>query len=230
MDPRPPLRDVIARLHEEYGDPFLPPTTEPFGLILWEQVAYLVDDSRRTAAFERLTGEVGETPAAILAAPLSQLEGITAAGGRTAAKDRAGRMRTSAEIVNTRWDGDLQNALALPFAQARKALQRFPMIGPPGADKILLLTGTYPVLALDSNGLRVLLRLGYGSEKRSYSDTYGAVQEAVTPAGGNEIAWLSRAYGVLRHHGQNTCRRSTPQCEQCPVEAACPGSRLRHDP
>ena len=43
-------------------------------------------------------------------------------------------------------------------------LKKFPAIGDPGVDKILLLTRTEPVMALDSNGLRVLVRLGFGAE------------------------------------------------------------------
>ena len=48
--------------------------------------------------------------------------------------------------------------------KARRALKRFPGIADPGADKLLLFAGVTPYLALDSNGLRVLLRLGYGEE------------------------------------------------------------------
>ena len=37
--------------------------------------------------------------------------------------------------------------------------------GEPGAEKVLLFSGSAPVLALDSNALRVLLRLGFGLPK-----------------------------------------------------------------
>ena len=49
---------------------------------------------------------------------------------------------------------------------------QFPMIGEPGAEKILLFSGVLAVLALDSNGVRVLVRLGVGEERKSYAATY----------------------------------------------------------
>ena len=60
----------------------------------------------------------------------------------------------------------------MPLARARRLLRRFPGIGEPGADKVLLFSRTQPVFALDSNGLRTLLRLGYGREVKSYPATY----------------------------------------------------------
>jgi hypothetical protein len=42
----------------------------------------------------------------------------------------------------------LQGVLKKPLPQARKALKVFPGIGDPAADKILLFTHAYPVMAL----------------------------------------------------------------------------------
>ena len=42
-----------------------------------------------------------------------------------------------------------------------------------------MLTRSYPLLALESNGLRVLLRLGFADEKKSYSASYRGVQQAL---------------------------------------------------
>jgi hypothetical protein len=56
--------------------------------------------------------------------------------------------------------------LKKPLPQAKKALKRFPSIGDPGAEKILLLTRSYPVMALYSNGLRTLCRVGLPRSRR----------------------------------------------------------------
>ena len=53
---------------------------------------------------------------------------------------------------------------------------QFPSIGEPGAEKILLFARVYPVLGLDSNGVRVLTRLGLVVEAKSYAATYRGVQ------------------------------------------------------
>jgi endonuclease-3 len=69
--------------------------------------------------------------------------------------------------------------LRQPLPEAKKALKKFPSIGDPGAEKILMLSRSYPVLALESNGLRVLLRIGFAEEKKSYSASYRGVQQAL---------------------------------------------------
>jgi endonuclease-3 len=51
--------------------------------------------------------------------------------------------------------------------KAKKLLMRFPMIGEPGAEKILLFCGALAVLALESNGLRVLVRVGVAEERKT---------------------------------------------------------------
>ena len=81
-------------------------------------------------------------------------------------------------IALEEFGGDLSPILKRPLAQAKKALKRFPAIGDPGAEKILLFCRAFPILALESNGL-LLLRLGFGEEKPNYSVTYHLVQEAI---------------------------------------------------
>jgi endonuclease III len=115
----------------------------------------------------------------------------------------------------------LRSVLRKPLPQAKKALKKFPSIGDPGAEKILLLTGSYPVMALDSNGLRVLCRVGFAEEQKNYSATYRLVQNAILeqlPAGCDS---LIRAHQLLRQHGQELCKRSKPLCAACPVKDAC---------
>ena len=62
------LTKIVARLARFYGRPKPPITTDPFELILWENVAYLVNDERRAQAFELLRQSVGTKPHEILAA------------------------------------------------------------------------------------------------------------------------------------------------------------------
>jgi hypothetical protein len=65
------LRGAIARLAKLYGRPPRPPATDPFALVIWENCAYLVDDTRRAAVFAKLKRTVGLDPAKILATPLA---------------------------------------------------------------------------------------------------------------------------------------------------------------
>lgn len=220
------LRAVVAALRRHYGKPPPPPSRDPFRLILWEQVGYLVSDTQRRRAFSTLRREVGLQPAAILAAPRDTLAAIARVGGHMAADVRAARIRESAELVLGRWNADLRRALRLPLANARRALAEFPMIGEPGADKILVFAKKSRLLPLDSNALRVVCRLGFSREAKDYRTTYRRAQEALGPLLPQSYDWLISAYGLLRLHGQALCRRKAPACGRCPLRAGCPSARL----
>jgi endonuclease III len=127
-------------------------------------------------------------------------------------------------MVRDQFGGNLRRVLALDPAQARKALRKFPVIGEPGADKILLFTGTVPSLAPESNGLRGLVRLGFAKEHKNYAATYRAVQTALHSEHGEDCTPLITAHQLLKRHGQELCRRSAPRCEACPLRKSCPSA------
>jgi endonuclease III len=215
------LSRVIERLGALYGEPDAPDTNDPWEMIVWENVAYLVDDERRQQAMEALQHGIGISPEQILAATPAQLLKKAAICGMVP-EQSVEKLRRSAAIALDEFSGDLQPILKLPLAQAKKALKRFPAIGDPGAEKILLFCRAFPILALESNGLRVLVRLGYGEEKPNYSTTYRLVQEAINGELVREYSWLVKAHQLLRRHGQELCRRSKPRCEECPLMKECP--------
>lgn len=85
-----------------------------------------------------------------------------------------------------------------------------------------MFTGTYPLLALESNGLRVLLRLGFAEEKKNYSASYRGVREALVGQLPSKCDSLVAAHQLLRQHGQELCKRTRPLCEaECPLTAEC---------
>jgi endonuclease III len=217
---------MVSALQRRYGKAPRPISRDPFHLILWEQVAYLVPDEQRARAFMALKSQVGLDPKAIYDAPARTLESIARLGGSIAASDRAKRMADSAQRVLRDWNGDLRAVLRLPPPQARKALVKFAMIGEPGADKILAVTGAVRVLPLDSNALRVLARVGLVSEAKDYRTTYRGAQAVLEPMLPKDAAAIVAAGHLLRQHGQTLCRRSVPRCEQCPLRTRCAFSGL----
>jgi len=218
------LGTAVPALRRHYGAPPKPVSRDPFHLILWEQVGYLVSDARRRAAFLTLKRDVGLEPMRIRGASIGVLERIARMGGGIAADKRAVRMRESAELVVGKWDGDLKAALRLPLREARKALREFAQIGEPAADKILTINGKARALPLDSNALRVVLRLGLAPELKDYGATYRRAQETLAPALPRTREQLVAAGALLRLHGQELCRRSGPLCERCPLKPGCPSA------
>src|SRR5581483_1243796 len=126
---------------------------EPFDLIVWENAGYLVDDTVRAKVFRNLRKTVGIKPAQLLAQTPGKLQDAIREGGMQAAH-RAAKVRRCAEIAIEYAGGNLKDALRkLDRAKRRALLKRFPGIGDPGADKVLLLCGFEASPALDSNGL-----------------------------------------------------------------------------
>ena len=210
---------LVDKLQQYYGAPAPPPSTDPLELVIWENIAYLANDKRRTEAFATLKQTIGTRPEQILAAKHSALAAIGKAG--ILPDVSAEKLLSIAKIAFEEFDSDLRSVLKKPLPQAKKALKRFPSIGDPGAEKILLLTRSYPVMALDSNGLRVLCRVGFAEEQKNYSATYKSVQEALRQQLPRDYDSLIRAHQLLRQHGQELCKRSKPRCTECPVRDSC---------
>jgi endonuclease-3 len=91
-----------------------------------------------------------------------------------------------------------------------------------------MFSGVLPVLALESNGVRVLVRLGIGEDRNSYAATYRSVREATLGHLPEDCESLTIAHLLLRQHGQELCFRNSPACHSCPLNSDCPHVRLHH--
>src|SRR4051812_10165339 len=96
--PNPDLSQLIKRLANHYGEPKRPITTDPFELILLENIAYLVSDERRENAFEALRSSCGLKPHEILTAPDESLLMVAKLGGMQP-ESRAARLREIALVA-----------------------------------------------------------------------------------------------------------------------------------
>jgi endonuclease III len=216
----PDFKKLIARLRKHYGEPALPPAKGPFELVLWENACYLLSDDRRAAVFEALRAQVGLNAAALWKASREILLPLARMGGMRP-ETRVFRWREIARITLTQFGGNLDAILQEPYAKAKRALHQFPCVGQPGAEKILMLCGMNAGLPLESNGLRVLGRVGCGRPQKNYGATYRSIQEALSGQLPADAASLARAHLLLRQHGKTLCRNNRPQCEECPLADVC---------
>jgi endonuclease-3 len=212
------LNSVVKELRAVYGAISVP-ALEPFECILLENAAYLVDDDRRWRTFQELRDKVGVTPAAILRRSVPQLAEVIAEGGMKP-EMRAEKLLECARVAKDIGVSRLNAAVRDREEGANRLLQRFPGVGEPSADRILLLYGGEPCLAPDSNALRVLTRLGYVKELKSYTQTYRAAVHAAQEEL-DEAEDAIAAHTLLRRHGQEICKRSEPRCELCPLRSVC---------
>ena len=219
MSQLPGLVNLIDRLAQYYGEPEPPAVIEPFAMILWENVAYLANDTKRAEAFAELRAKTGLTPAGIRKAKDHDLLAIASKGIVPA--NTVEKLRRAAKIAHDEFGDDLVPILDKPVAAAKRDLRKFPAIGEPAAEKILLFNQRHAVLALESNGLRVLVRVGYAPEHKNYATTYKNMQRALVPQLPQPCNSLIRAHQLLRQHGQELCKRTSPLCGTCPLRANC---------
>lgn len=213
---------LVRALVRAHGEP-PPAASDPYAIVLHENAGYLIDDDRRDALHARIVA-LAPNPVALLSADHAALLEIARDGGMRP-EERVARWRAIAEITLDEADGDLIAALRrLPLARAKKLLARYPSIGAPGVDRVLLFSGIAAVPSVDSNGLRVLERYGAVASGQAYARGYRDACVALRGTFGDDGAALRRAYLVLRRHGKTICRRTVPACPECPVRASCSSS------
>lgn len=216
-----PLQQMVVALKKRYGRLRPPlPGRDPLAYVYLEAVGYLGTDEGRFAAFTALRERVGLSPEAVMQAPLPVLTAICSIGG-IFGEMRAKRLKEIAALVLAEFGGDLNVVLAWDGAKARKALQRFPMIGESGAERILMLCGVPGVLGFQSNEHRTLNRLGYGEALKNYARSYRLTRDAAQAELPRKNAALVEASLLLRAHGRTTCKASAPRCEECPLTGRC---------
>jgi endonuclease III len=104
---------------------------------------------------------------------------------------------------------------------AKKVLREFPVVGEPSAEKILLFSNLAPVAAVPSACVEVPARLWFGKAGKNYAADYRAAREILNAGLPATFAARQTAYLLLKKHGHQTCKRSNPRCEVCPLTGQC---------
>jgi len=219
-----PLIEAIHSLRRQYGKPPRLPSADPFEMVLWESCAYLVDDERRRRVYNRLLAETGADPARIAGMRTVALAALIEADGGMQPMLRADKLQRAANLTLDVGRAELARLCRKEPIKARRTLRKFPGIGDPGADKILMVSGSLRTLGLESNGLRVLRRLGFGKASADYTKTYRSVSADVADELPRTTAGLIEAHQLLRQHGKTLCKAAAPLCGKCRLAARCPSA------
>jgi len=201
--------DVVDRLVVQHGEPGPPPAPDPFHQIVWINCAYLVSDDRRRQCFVNLMEEVGLEPSDLEEAGIEGIAAAISSGGKSHMR-QAEKLFTSAMIA-------LENDNQLLSA---RILKTFPGVSSEVAAVILTAAGEFVGLPLESNGLKILGRLGFGTIAGNYAKDLRAVKADLHDLP-EDASWAWRAHTVLRTHGRQICKNSAPLCDACTLEDAC---------
>jgi endonuclease-3 len=145
---------------------------------------------------------------------------IAARGGIEPGR-RAEHIIRGAEIVVGQFGGDLDTAARRPYQEARRAMKRLPMTADSGADRMLMFAGAHPVLGLESNGVRVLQRIGYAEERLDFNAAYRSIAANLAGELPAKRDALVDAHLQLRELGRTVCKTSGPRCGECAIRPLC---------
>jgi endonuclease III len=212
------LLDTLEAFHGEQS-PNWP--TDPYLFLIWWHSGYPASDAACGKGWESLQSKIGVDPERLLAANPSKLALALKPGGMVP-ELRAMRLKEIAERIQREFGGDLRAGLnGLSIAKVRAAVKKFPNIADPGADRILLFGGISPVAAVPSNCPHVLMRIRKGREHENYGVNYKSVQRMIADEVPAKFDARTRAYLLLKIHGQQICKRTNPKCSLCPVSDSC---------
>jgi len=227
----PNLNEVLDTLETLYGPQKAVGPADPYEMILYLNCGYPATDGTCSKGFDALKRGVGLKPENILVAPRPKLAKCLRMGG-IVPELRAKKLKEIARIVNSEFDGDLKAVLNKCMEEekkqrgqgvraAKKVLQKFPVIGEPSADKILLFAKLAPVAAAPSASLGVPVRIWFGQEGKNYAADYRKVRDKLNGELPETFEARQRAYLLLKRHGHEMCKRAAPKCRICPLAAQC---------
>ena len=229
--PKLNLSQVLESLEKLYGPQKTAGPSDPYEMIVYVNCGYPASDVSCPKGFEALKREVGLKPEDILEAPKEKLAKLMRLGG-IVPELRAEKLKEIARMVKADLGGDLKAVLNKWMLEEKKqpgkgirgaknVLQKFPVIGEPGAEKILLFSKLAPVAAVPSAFVGVPMRLWFGETGKNYAADYRAAREILNAGLAETFEARQRAYLLLKKHGQEICKRSTPKCEICPLSGQC---------
>jgi endonuclease III len=215
------LGQILDALESLHGVQAASSPTEPYLFLVWWHCGYPPGEERCSQGWKALNAEVGVAPDDLLAVSSPKLARVLKAGGMVP-ELRARRLKEVARRIRTVFSGDLRAALrSLPLAEARAALRRFPGIGNPGADRILLFGDIAPIAAVPSSCPHVLVRIESGEVPDAYPAVYADAQRSLDAQLPASSSARLRAYLLLQRHGRTLCKRTNPRCGVCPVAPDC---------
>jgi endonuclease III len=225
------VNEILDTLENTYGTQRAAGPADPYEMLLYLNCGYPASDAACSKGFAALKEEIGVEPSDILRAATPALAKLMRPGG-IQPELRAARLQEIARKVKVEFAGDLKNALKKRLRlekeqsgkgtrAAKRVLQEFPVIGEPSAEKILLFSKLTPVAAVPSAFVEVPARLWLGEAGKNYAADYRAAREILNASLPETFEARQRAYLLLKKHGQQTCKRSRPKCEICPLTAHC---------
>lgn len=225
----PPTRAQVQRVYRALFDHYGPqqwwptasedPEQQRFEICLGAILTQNTSWKGAAAALANLRAAGATTPEAILDLPHDVLAGLVRPSGHFNVKAR--KLQSFCEAVMFDGAGSLDALLEGDADEVRERLLSIWGVGPETADAMTLYAARKPTFVVDAYAYRLFERLGIPPGPRRY-DTY---REFLLRIVGPDVWALNEWHALIVRHGQQTCRRSAPRCEVCPLARRCDFAR-----
>lgn len=128
---------------------------------------------------------------------------------------KARRIKDISKLIVMKYGGDINRVIQKGMDEARKELMAIDGIGPKTADCVLLFTGGYDVLPVDTHVFRVAKRLEIAPTHADHEGVKAALENQIPPEK------RGPAHMALISFGREYCRARNLRCEECPLGDLC---------
>lgn len=214
------LTEVYNRLLASYGPQgWWPGAANPFevcvGAILTQSAAW----TNVEKAMERLKDAGILSLQGIHETPVEALAELVHPSGYFNVKAR--KLKALAQHVYDHHGGDLSAMLAQPWVALRAELLSVYGIGEETADDIVLYAADAPSFVIDAYTRRIVTRLGIPPPEDRY-ESYRALFMGTLPA---DVPTFNEYHALLVKLGKDICKKTAPQCQECPLLEVCPSGQ-----
>lgn len=133
-------------------------------------------------------------------------------------RQKARKLKAFANFVYANYSGSLSRMFRVPTHQLRRELLSVHGIGPETADSILLYAGRHPVFVIDAYTRRILERHALASPNDSYEHLRSLFERNLS----SDHQLFNEFHALIVHIGKTFCRKSSAQCDSCPLSVFLP--------
>lgn len=214
------LMEAYERMLAKFGPQHWWPGDSPFEIMVgavlvqntsWRNVEHAINNLREAGVMELH---------ALYQVPPAELAELIRPAGYYQLKTK--RLRNLLRFLVEQHDGSLESMFSTSLDSLREQLLAINGIGPETADAILLYAGGLPTFVVDTYSHRILARHGWLDYDASYTD----IKEYFESALPEDAALYNEYHALLVRVGKDYCKRTSPNCEACPLAEMLPPSGI----
>jgi endonuclease-3 related protein len=210
------MMQVYQRLFKAFGPQHWWPGETPFEVMIGAVLTQNTNWQNVERAIAHLRAADLLDPHALCQVPVEELEELIRPAGYYRVKAR--RLRALLEFLEHQYHGSLDKMFRRGLPDLRDELLAVHGIGPETADSILLYAGGLPTFVVDAYTHRVLFRHGW----IDYDADYHQIQDYLQSSLPQDVPLYNEFHALFVHLGKHYCRKSQPQCRECPLREMLP--------